>query len=127
MFFATPVVRRASFVAPGSADFALQRFLQDTLNPAGSAPQVQVSQDEQATRLTLDVPGLARDQLELQIEGPVVRLASVEGAPRQVQRAWKLEHDIDAAARQARLENGELSLTLARLAPESRAVKLAIE
>ena len=37
------------------------------------------------------MPGLSRDQLSISIEGNRVHLSSVEGAPRQVQRAWELE------------------------------------
>ena len=128
MFFATPVLRRANFVVPGTADFALQRFLQDTLSQSDAPVRtpVQLSQDDKATSLSLDVPGLSREQLDLEVEGAVVRLSSVEGAPRQIKRAWKLEHDIDLAQSQAKLENGVLTLTLARLAPENKSAKLNI-
>jgi HSP20 family molecular chaperone IbpA len=127
MIFA-PVMSRNSFVSPRAADLALQRFLQGTLGASSPVQQqVQVSRDDKATTLTLDVPGLSREQLQLAIEGAVVRLQSVEGAARQVKRAWELDHEIDAAASKARLENGVLTLTLAKLAPQSKATVLAIE
>ena len=106
MFF-TPVIRRASFQAPRAADLALQRFLQSTL-AAPQQPGTQVSQDDKTVTLQIDVPGLSREQLSLTIEGHQVRLASVEGAPRQVQRAWELADEIDVAASSAKLENGVL-------------------
>ena len=127
MIFA-PVMSRSAFASPRAADLALQRFLQDTLG--ASAPvqqQVQVSRDEAATTLSLDVPGLAREQLKLAIEGAVVKLESVEGAARQVKRAWELDHEIDAGNSKAKLENGVLTLTLAKLAPQSKATELAID
>ncbi len=129
MIFA-PVIRRAAYAqAPRSADQALQRFLMGTLaDPAAarSAAGCTVTQDDKSTTLQLDVPGLAREQLQISIEGNVVRLQSVEGAPRKVQRAWELAADIDAANSSAKLENGVLTLTLAKVEPSSKATTLTI-
>lgn len=129
MIFA-PVIRRAAYAqAPRSADLALQRFLLGTVAaPAASrSAGCTVTQDDKATTLQLDVPGLTRDQLQIRIEGNVVRLHSVEGAPRSVQRAWELATDIDASQSTARLENGVLTLTLAKLAPEDKSVQLVVQ
>ena len=127
MIFA-PVMSRNSFVSPRAADLALQRFLQGTLGASSPVQQqVQVSRDEKSTTLSLDVPGLAREQLKLSIEGAVVKLESVEGAARQVKRAWELDHEIDVSASKAQLENGVLTLTLAKLEPQSKAVELSIQ
>lgn len=129
MIFA-PVIRRAAYAqAPRSADLALQRFLMGALAEPTAARSAgcTVTQDEKSTTLQLDVPGLARDQLHISIEGPVVRLQSVEGAPRQVQRAWELATDIDAANSTAKLEHGVLTLTLVHLKPESKATSLSIQ
>jgi len=102
MFF-TPVIRRAAYThTPRSADLALQRFLMGTLGAtAGGTSQpagYTVTQDDKHTTLQLDVPGLSREQLNITIEGNVVKVQSVEGAPRSVQRAWELAQDIDTAA-----------------------------
>ncbi len=121
----TPVIRRASFQSPRAADLSLQRFLQSTL-AAPQQPGTQVSQDDKTVTLQLDVPGLSREQLSITIEGHQVRLASVEGAPRQVQRAWELADEIDAAGSSAKLENGVLTLVLAKVVPASRAQQLTI-
>ena len=128
MIFA-PVIRRAAFAnAPRSADLALQRFLMGALSaPArASTAGVTVTADDKATTLQLDVPGLAREQLQISIERKVVQVQSVEGAPRQVQRAWELADDIDAATSTAKLENGVLTLTLVRAAPASRATQITV-
>lgn len=124
MIFA-PVIRRNAFAAPRSADMALQRFLNHTLTTPASAGY-SVQQDEKTVTLQLDVPGLTREQLGITIEGNQVRLGSVEGAPRQVQRAWELADEIDAAASSAKLENGVLTLVLAKVVPVSKATQLAI-
>lgn len=128
MIFA-PVIRRAAYAqAPRSADLALQRFLMGAMaQPAAHSAGCTVTQDEKSTTLQLDVPGLAREQLSISIEGNVVRLQSVEGAPRQVQRAWELAADIDAAHSSAKLENGVLTLTLAKVEPVSKATTLSIQ
>lgn len=125
MIFA-PVIHRAAFSAPRAADLAVQRFLHNTLaSPA--APGYSATQDDKSVTLQLDVPGLSREQLQLTIEGNQVRLNSVEGAPRQVQRAWDLADEIDVAASSAKLENGVLTLTLAKIVPVSKAAQLAIQ
>lgn len=123
----TPMLTRRAACAPRAADVALQRFLLGTLADQGAArADYTVTQDEKATTLRLDVPGLAREQLQITIEGKQVRVQNTEGAPRQVRRAWELPEDIDAATSAARLENGVLTLTLAKLPPASKAVEITV-
>lgn len=129
MIFA-PVIRRNTF-APRPADLALQRFLQGALGATTQGAghhcrDFQVQQDDKAVTLQLDVPGLTREQLQIEIDGAVVRLQSVEGAPRQVRRAWELPTEIDAAASSAKLENGVLTLTLAKRVVEPTSTRLAV-
>ncbi len=129
MIFA-PVIRRSAYAqAPRSADLSLQHFLMGTLAEPVTARSAgcTVTQNDKATIVQLDVPGLAREQLQISIEGNVVRLQSVEGAPRQVRRAWELAADIDAANSTAKLENGVMTLTLAKLEPASKATSLTIQ
>lgn len=136
MIFSAPLIRRSSPAFPRAADQALQRFLQSTLTPplhrlseasASANAAFSATQDEQATTLQFDVPGVSREQLQLRLDGAQVHLSSIEGAPRKVQRSWELDHEIDVAASQAKLENGVLTLRLARLAPVDKAVALPIE
>ncbi|WP_159917536.1 Hsp20/alpha crystallin family protein [Pantoea sp. 18069] len=136
MIFTAPMIRRSSQGFPRAADQALQRFLQSTLTTplnrlseasASASTAFTATQDEQSTTLQLDVPGLSREQLQLRLEGAQVHLTSVEGAPRKVQRSWELGHEIDVAASSAKLENGVLTLRLAKLAAVDKAVTLHIE
>ena len=130
MFFASPVIRRSAFAAPRQADQALQRFLQASQQAAAGAANVMgysATTTEEATTLSVDVPGLAREQLQLRIEDAQVHLSSVEGAPRQVRRSWELPHAIDAAASSAKLENGVLTLVLAQRKPVDQSVSLNIQ
>jgi len=126
MIFA-PMIGRATYT-PRSADLALQRFLLGTLAQpvAAHATGCTVTQDDKSITLQLDVPGLSREQLQISIESNMVRLQSVPDAPRQVQRTWELAGEVDAAASSAKLENGVLTLTLARVEPASKATTLTI-
>jgi len=127
MIFAPLTTRRASS-APRPSDVALQRFLLGTLaGPAAARlTDYTVTQDDKATTLQLDVPGLAREQLQITLEGKRVVLKSIEGAPRHVHRAWELQDDIDTATSTARLENGVLTLTLAKQPPAAKAVEIVV-
>lgn len=123
MFLASPLIRHVS-----RPDAALQRFMQAATNVAQQPVQdFQVSYTEEATTLSVDVPGLTREQLQLRIEDNMVYLQSVEGAPRQVRRSWELPHEIDAAASCAKLDLGVLTLTLQRTKPVDKTVMLNIE
>ncbi|MPN19847.1 hypothetical protein SDC9_167220 [bioreactor metagenome] len=125
MIFAPVMSRHAAFGLPRVSDAALQRFMQNTLQTA-TPDNVHVTKNENGVTLQLDVPGIAREQLQIRIDGKQVHLSSVEGAPRSVRRSWELSEEIDASASSAKLENGVLTLTLAKLAPADKSVQLAI-
>ncbi|MEJ8812493.1 Hsp20/alpha crystallin family protein [Variovorax ureilyticus] len=122
MFFA-PAIRTARF-APRSFDRSLERFFDEAFT--GAQRSVNVEQDEKTWTLTLDVPGLARDDLTIGIEGAVVRIESKAEAKRQIKAAYELPQEIDAAASEARLENGVLTLKLGKRVPVSNVAQLTI-
>jgi HSP20 family protein len=113
MYFA-PVLRTRT-AAPVARDFdrGFERFLNESFFRSG----VKVQQDDQAWTLSLDVPGVAREQLTIDVDGAVVRVQTVADAPRQVKAAYELPADIDADATSAKLENGVLTLTLGKKKP----------
>jgi HSP20 family molecular chaperone IbpA len=74
----------------------------------------------------LDQAQLAGRQQSIGIEGNIVRLASKEGAPRAYKAAYELPQDIDVASSEARLENGVLTLKLAKVVPATRVAELTI-
>jgi HSP20 family protein len=125
MFFAatTPSLARRQAYAP--AGRSLERFLSDAVQ-SGRNLAVGVEQDDKSVTLTFDVPGVARDQFSIGIEGNVVRIESKEGAVRQYKAAYELAADIDAAASEAKLENGVLTLKLSKVVPVSKVTELAI-
>lgn len=123
MFLATPIIRHVT-----RPDASLQRFMQAATSAAQQLNgDFQVSQSDEATVLSIDVPGLSREQLQLRIEDHMVHLHSVEGAPRQVRRSWELPHEIDVPASSAKLDLGVLTLTLQRRKPVDKTVTLNIQ
>jgi HSP20 family molecular chaperone IbpA len=125
MLFASthPALRRNAY-AP--TDRSLERFLSGALTGSGQ-PATRYQQDEAAYHITLDVPGIAREQLAISIEGQVVRIVSREGAPRRYRAAYELPQEIDAALCEAKLENGVLSLKLAKKVPVNNATEITIQ
>lgn len=124
MFFA-PALRSRAFVSPRAFDRSFERFVNEAF--VGARGALDVQEDDKAWTLRLDVPGIAREQLSIGIEGAVVRIETQAEAPRQYKAAYQLPLDIDAAASEAKLENGVLTLKLAKLAPVSKVVALNVQ
>ena len=103
-----------------------ERFLADALFSARQQGAA-YTQDDTGFTLSLDMPGIAKDQLSIAIEGAVVRIQSKEGAARRYRAAYELPQDIDSALSEAKLENGVLTLKLAKKVPVSNASELAIQ
>lgn len=123
--FIAPVVRsRSTIPAFRSFERSLQQLARDTV--PGGQQNLRVTQDEKAWTLVLDVPGVAREQLSIGIEGSVARIETLADAPRQYKAAYELPQDIDAAASTAKLENGVLTLTLAKHQPVSKVTRVAV-
>ncbi len=120
---ANPNLRRSVY---GPALRSLDRFLDDAVAVAKNAG-TQLKEEEKHWELSIDVPGVSRDQLNIAIEGATVRVTTVEGAPREYRKAYEFAQEVDAAASHAKLENGVLTLTLAKLVPQSKATNLNID
>ena len=118
-----PNLRRSVY---GPALRSLDRFLDDAIAVAKTAG-TQLKEEDKQWELSIDVPGVSREQLNIAIEGATVRVTTVEGAPRQYKKAYEFTQDVDAAASTAKLENGVLTLTLAKLVPQSKATTLPID
>ena len=120
---ANPNLRRSVY---GPALRSLDRFLDDAVAVAKNAG-TQLKEEEKHWELSIDVPGVSRDQLNIAIEGATVRVTTVEGAPREYRKAYEFAQEMDTAASHAKLENGVLTLTLAKLVPQSKATNLNID
>ncbi|RFO98267.1 heat-shock protein Hsp20 [Rhodoferax lacus] len=125
MLFASthPALRRNVYAHSGRA---LERFLSEAHSET-SKTSTQYQQDESAFHLKLDMPGIAREQLAISIEGAVVRISSREGAERQYRAAYELPQDIDAGLSEAKLENGVLTLKLTKKVPVSNATEITVQ
>ncbi|MFC5497949.1 Hsp20/alpha crystallin family protein [Caenimonas terrae] len=126
MFFA-PVVRSRA-VAPGSRSFdrSFERFVNEAFfTPVSQG--VNVTQDDKAWTVTLDLPGVTREELTIATEGSVVRIGTKAEAKRQYKAAYELPQDIDVDASTAKLENGVLTLTLAKQVPASNVKQIEVK
>ncbi len=126
MFFAPVVRTRAVSPAFRSFDRSFERFVNDAFFT--NAPRgFQADQDDKAWSVSIDMPGVAREDLSVNIEGAIVRIETKAQAKRQFKAAYELPQDIDAPASGAKLENGVLTLTLAKLAPPSTARQIEVK
>ena len=107
-------------------DRSFERFLSDSVfQPV--ARGVKVEETEEAWTLSLDVPGVAREQVAIDVDGTVVSVKTVEGAPRQYKAAYEFPAEIDAEASSAKLENGVLTLTVGKKKPVVTARQIAVQ
>ncbi|MGN6525399.1 MAG: Hsp20/alpha crystallin family protein [Burkholderiaceae bacterium] len=150
--FLVPVSRRAAVRTHGFDrlfDEAFDRFLghaglADT--DAARRPALDVAESDAAYVVTLDVPGVAREDVKVSIEGRRVSIAAQARAPQaeaaaategaaeapkpaeprlllreraaaSYARSLVLPAEIDQSASQAKLDNGVLTLTLAKRSP----------
>ncbi|MBC7602737.1 MAG: Hsp20 family protein [Ramlibacter sp.] len=130
MTFAT-IARRSAALAPSASfarsyDRSFERFVNDAFS-ASRPSNFTVEQTDASWVVTFDLPGVAREDLSINIEGAVVRIETKAEAKRQFKAAYELPTDIDADASEAKLENGVLALTLVKKVPVSNARTLAIK
>lgn len=126
MFF-SPVLRSRSAPVLRDFDRNFERFLNEAFVAPQSARRLNVAQDEKGWTLTLDLPGIAREELAIDVEGSVVRLETQEQAKRPFKAAYELPEEIDAEASVAKLENGVLTLTLTKKKPLITARKIEVK
>jgi HSP20 family molecular chaperone IbpA len=119
MFFAPVLRTRSAHPSYRSFDRSFERFF----NTLG----FDVKEDEKAWTLSFDVPGIAREDLDISIEGAVVRIETKAEAKRQYRAAYELPEEIDAEATSAKLENGVLTLALAKKQPVDKSRKIEVK
>jgi HSP20 family protein len=131
MLFAPSLLGRSNRYACDPASFLNGRSFDSLLDTIArpttpAAAEVRVEKAEGSVTLSIDVPGLAKDQLTIAIEGDIVRIDSKADAPRSFKAAYQLADEIDAATSEAKLENGVLTLKLGKVVPASRETVLTI-
>jgi HSP20 family protein len=110
--------------------------------PAPRVPALDVAETDTAYTVTLDMPGVAKELLDVSIDGKLVkvearaqsdeaqkdgdRVVYRERAVSHYARSFRLAVEIDQAASTAKLDNGVLTLTLVKRVAAS-AAKLTIQ
>ncbi|MBW8759878.1 MAG: Hsp20/alpha crystallin family protein [Burkholderiales bacterium] len=151
--FIVPVSRRAAVRARHFDRLFDDAFGQLFAQPAADAapvrrPSIDVAESDGAYVVTLDVPGVSREDVKVSIDGrsvsivaearaespaadaaepatetgtakPAERVILRERAVASFARSFTLQSEIDQASSQARLDNGVLTLTLAKRSPAS--------
>jgi HSP20 family protein len=147
--FIVPVSRRASANVRGFDrlfDVAFERLLNQPADDSAPVrrPAIDVSESDAGYVVTLDVPGVTREDVKVSIDGrrvSIVAEARVTGNPAEAAadapadaeaaktpdrvilrerafasfaRSFTLQSEIDQASSQAKLDNGVLTLTLTK-------------
>ena len=104
-----------------------------------AVPAADVADDGESFRIVVDMPGVTREGLEIELEKDVLRvrgkrpatesenlLVNGRGAHRDFERSFALGKDVDRGGIKARLENGVLTINLPRRA-EVKAQRIEVE
>jgi HSP20 family protein len=152
--FIVPVSRRAAARARHFDSLLDTAFDQLFAQPAADSapvrrPAIDVTESERGYVVTLDVPGVAREDVKVSIEGrtvsivaqaaaaqapagaeaadtarPTERVILRERATASFARSFTLQSEIDQASSQAKLDNGVLTLTLVKREPASTRISV---
>jgi HSP20 family protein len=120
MFFA-PAIRGESLLPSptlDTLDSAFERFMTDTFR--GFGPLHDLQDDGQSVTLSMDVPGVAKEHLQVSVEGRTVRIETSKDATRQIRASYELAEEVNPDGCSASLENGVLTLKLAKAQPIQR-------
>ncbi|MDU8909843.1 Hsp20/alpha crystallin family protein [Aestuariicoccus sp. MJ-SS9] len=107
--------------------------ISDWLSPASDA-----SSDENAYRISVELPGVGEDEVELSVENGVMTVSGEKSATREekgdtwyftereygsFRRSFRLPGDADADRAEAHMKDGVLNITVPRRAPDKGAGK----
>lgn len=104
-------------------------FLRLTRPPARSGlwqPYASLSEDEQGLKLTVEVPGVNREQLEVTFDEGILTVRG-EGHRGRFERFARLGHEVDEAAITASLENGLLTVSVPRRVKEDTLRRIEVQ
>jgi len=102
---------------------------------AARSPALDVSEDDKAYRVSVDMPGATKETVKVRLDGRRVHVetaAAAEESPTdgsrllyrerraaRYARSFALPQDVEASASEARFENGVLTLTLVKRVAEN--------
>jgi HSP20 family protein len=127
----TSLIARSGFFDDFFRDVSPALFVKPAATDAAPAPiRIDVRETPAGYVVDAEIPGVAREDIHVTIEGPVVTLqAEIKPLARttegervlrserfhgSVARTFQLPHEIDSGAARARYDNGVLQLTLPR-------------
>jgi len=112
---------------------SLDRLFAPTTQTASRSPALDVAESEQAYTVTLDLPGVAKDDVKVSVEGRTVtieasagktderkdgdRIVYRERSVSSFARSFVLAAEVDQERSSAKLDNGVLRLELAKRRP----------
>jgi HSP20 family protein len=146
--FLVPMTRSTSHLARSFDrlfDESFERFFAPAAqsdNDVARSPALDVAESERAYTVKLDLPGVAKEDVNVSIEGRRVRVEAQarkdaekkdgdrivyrERSLSSYARSFSVATEVDQAESTAKLENGVLTLTLAkRNAPETKRITVA--
>jgi HSP20 family molecular chaperone IbpA len=111
--FHAPAIRSNGLMPQSSSlfDGGFERFMNEAFGGLSRAGY-DLQEDDQSWTLSIDVPGIPKENLDVQIEGQAVRVESTGDSKRKFKAAYELPNEIDVDGSTAKLENGVLTLTL---------------
>ena len=124
MFFAPAIRNESKVPGLGLLDGAFERFMTDAFTGFRSPWHMQ--EDEKSWTVSLDLPGVAKEHLSVSLEGKTVRVETSGEAKRQFKAAYEMPHEIDPEGCEAKLENGVLTLKLAKVEKQSTGRQITV-
>lgn len=116
MFFA-PAIRRDASLSPVGSDLGFERFMDHMLRGFDG---LGLEEDDKSWNLSLDVPGVPKEHLEVSLSGNRVLVQTTGEAKRQYKLAYELPGEVDVEATEAHLADGVLTLRLGKAEAKSR-------
>lgn len=110
------------FPSASALDRLFERALSGTpLVSRDYPPRERIEETESTWRITLDLPGLRREELKLHLKDRLLSLTVTPTGERPFvaaeTRTWTLGSEVDASALSARLELGVLQIELPKIKP----------
>lgn len=114
----------------------------DDLQATGFTPAVELRETAEAFQLRIELPGVAREDLELKLDQDVLVLSGTKAAPTleegdtvhrselrfgAFERRFQLPKDVDAEQVHARHANGVLMVTLTKADPDAGVRRIELE
>ena len=135
--FVLPLARPAHRAAAPQFSRFIDRLFDESAAPSARTPALDVSETDAGYIVAFEVPGVAREQLKVSVEGRRVSIETLDAAtapadqpkvdaPRvlyrersvaRYARTVSLPAEVDQASSTAKFENGVLTLTLAKKVP----------